>query len=44
MGQHGPDGGWMIVVFIEIQRRGKILPPMRLCSGKMCRGCSVARM
>ena len=25
----------MIAVFIEIQRQGKFLPPMRLCSGKM---------
>ena len=25
----------MIAVFIEIQRQGKILSPMRLCSGKM---------
>ena len=25
----------MIPVFIEIQHQGKILPPMRLCSGKM---------
>ena len=35
MGQHrlGPHG-WS-PFFIEIQRQGEILSPMRLCSGKM---------
>ena len=35
MGQLGPHAGWMIAIFIEIQRQEKILPPMHLCSGKM---------
>ena len=29
------DRRFFPAVFIEIQRQGKILPPMRLCSGKM---------
>ena len=33
MGQHRPHG-WS-PFFIEIQRQGKFLSPMRLCSGKM---------